>query len=149
MPKLNAEIPCPPAHRPCTPRTAQLATVVEALGAAGASDADFYRAVGDRVAAKAGDFAAPQLAKLLAGAAAAGAPAGALAKAAAGALAARAGEAGAKDLAQAAWALAKLRRCASRRWGRGGKRPGLQGARAQALILTLSLSVSVSTPDPH
>lgn len=108
--KTLFELSGPAARLLPTLSPAQLATVVASLGKAGVSDAELFRAVSDRVAAKPGDFTAAQLSQLLWGAAAGGAPAGALAKAAAGALAGKAGEAGAKDLAQAAWALGKLGR---------------------------------------
>lgn len=89
---------------------AQLATVVEALGKAGVNDAELFKGVSDRLAAKAGDFSAAELSKLLWGAAASGGADGKLAKTATAALVGKIGEASAKDLAQAVWALAKLGR---------------------------------------
>lgn len=90
---------------------AQLATVVEALGAAGVDDTDWLRAVSNRVVSKAGEFSAGQLAKVLAGFAGAGLPDAALARAVLAALGGKAGaDASAKDLAQVAWALGKMGR---------------------------------------
>jgi len=91
----------------------QLGLVAEALGRAGAADGDLLRAVGERVAAtpaSAAAFSPADLARVLWGFAAAGAEDARLAKVAGAALAAKAGEASARDLAQASWALAKMRR---------------------------------------
>lgn len=107
----------------------QLATVVEAFGKAGVNDADLFKGVSAKLA-KAQDFSASQLAKLLWGAAAAGVSDGALVKAASAALVAKLGDASAKDVAQATWALAKL--------GRADK--GALGALSKALGAKLGAS---------
>lgn len=91
---------------------AQLASVVEALGNAGVSDAELMKAVSATVTAKLADFSASQLTKVLAGFAAAGVADVALTKAVLGALAGKAGaDASAKDLCQLVWALGKMGRC--------------------------------------
>lgn len=84
--------------------------MVEALGKGAVADADLYKAISDRVVAKAGDYSPADLAKILWGYGAAGVPDVKLTKAATAALIGKSGDATAKDLAQAVFALASMKR---------------------------------------
>ncbi|KAG2483611.1 hypothetical protein HYH03_017553 [Edaphochlamys debaryana] len=105
-----AELSGPLAAALKTLTPAQISYAVEAIGGSGSADVELFSAVADMAEARAADFRAADLARLLWGFGAAGVQDNKLVKAASAGLVAKAAELGGREAAQALWGLAALKR---------------------------------------